>query len=149
MLGLGGKARYLDEAGEAALIAAIRDAERGNRGEVRVHLEGSRWWQEPLERARQLFHKLGMDRTRDGTGVLLYVSVPDRKGAVYAGPGIHGAADAAFWQEVMDSVAAGFKAGTPTDGLVDAVGRIGDLLRASAPGDDSAGNELPDAVTTS
>lgn len=143
------KKEHLGESEEKAVVQAITAAEQGNRGEVKVHLEARCRAQQPMERAADLFGELGMQETRDGTGVLLYVAVEDRKAAVYAGPGIHGAAEAGFWQGVVDAVAEGFKAGSPEKGLVDALGRIGDLLRATVPGEDDAGNELADEVSTS
>jgi uncharacterized membrane protein len=90
-----------------------------------------------------------MRSTRDDTGVLPYVAPDARKAAVFAGTGIHGAADVQFWQCVVDVVAAGFKAGDGISGLVAGLSKIGELLRVAAPGDDSAGNELPDSVSTS
>lgn len=141
--------KLISRADEARLIRAIQAAEADNRGEVRVHLERRYPGDGPLERAAQLFEHLGLWRTRDGTGVLLYVAVLDHKAAVWAGPGIHGAAEPGFWQDVTAEVAAGFKAGAPVDGLIAALGHIGELLRNQAPGEDTAGNELPDRVSAS
>ena len=133
----------------ALLVEAISAAERGNRGEVRVHVEARCPEQDALDRARELFHQLGMDRTRDDTGVLLYVAFEDRRAAVFAGSGIHGAAAKGFWQEVVDEIADGFRGGEPLDGFRAALEAIGSLLRQHASGDDAAGNELPNQVTTS
>ncbi len=132
---------------EARLIAAIRAAERDNRGEVQVHLEEG-CPGEAVDRAAALFAELGLAETRDGTGVLLYLAIRDRKAAVYAGHGVHGAAAPDFWQSVIDRVSEGFAAGDGIAGLEVAIGRIGELLRQAAPGDDEAGNELPDRVTS-
>ena len=131
-----------------ALVAAIGEAERGNRGEVRVHLE-EQCPGDALARAREVFAGLQMHKTRDDTGVLLYVATHHRRAAVFAGAGIHGSREAGFWQEVADAVADGFRRGAPTQGLVTALERIGDLLRTHAAGDDDAGDELPNKVTTS
>ena len=90
-----------------------------------------------------------MERTVEATGVLLYVAVKDRSAAVFAGAGIHGAAGDGFWQDAIDAVARGFASGQPASGIVCALDMIGSLLRASAPGEDTAGNELPDEVTQS
>lgn len=129
------------------LIEAIRGAERGNRGEVRLHVE-ARCKGDALVRAEQLFSELCQE-TRGETGVLLYVAPSSRKVAVWAGEGIHGAAAPTFWRSVTDAVAAGFATGDRVGGLARALDEIGVLLRAHVPGDDTAGNELPDQVTTS
>jgi uncharacterized membrane protein len=133
---------------EARVVAAITGAEQGNRGEVRVHVE-ERCRGDALARARAVFAELGMARTQESTGVLLYLAPNERKAAVFAGAGIHGAAGEGFWREVIDAVAKGYAGGTPVDGLEAALERIGAILREHAPGEDRAGNELPDAVTTS
>lgn len=129
------------------LVAAIAGAERGSRGEVRVHIEGRCPGGDPLVRAEQVFAELGMTETAEATGVLLYVAERDRVAAVYAGGGIHGARDASFWQGVIDAVAGGYRDGDKIGGLVQALDTIGVLLRQAVPSDDSAGNELPDQVS--
>ena len=131
------------------LVEAIRRAEAGNQGEVRVHVERTCKGGNPLSRAAHLFEGLGMRRTTKDTGVLLYVAVVDRKAAVYAGRGVHGAALPGFWQEVVGAVAKGFREDAAVPTLVTAVERIGGLLRQAAPGVDVAGNELPDGVSQS
>jgi len=143
------KAPRLDAAGEAAVVAAIKRAERGNRGEVRVHLEAAAPGGDALARAEALHRALGVHRTKDGTGVLLYVAVDDRRAAVYAGAGVFGARDPAFWQGVTDAVAAEAREGRLAAGIVAALDRVGEALREKVPGADRRGNELPDAVTSS
>lgn len=132
-----------------ALQAGIAAAERGHRGEIRVHLESRYPGDGALQRAEALFHELGLDRTRDGTGVLLYVAERDRKTAVFAGPGIYGARAPGFWKDVAATVARGYAEDDRIGGLLRALEQIGEILRVAAPGADTAGNELPDRVTTS
>lgn len=132
---------------EPRLIEAIRRAELGNRGEVMVHVERYCEGGDALARAATLFQTLGMHRTEADTGVLLYVAVRDRKVAVYAGQGIHGAAEPDFWQAVVDAVAAGSRRGDLVAGLESALERIGGLLLSAVPGEDTTGNELPDRVS--
>ena len=139
--------RLLSRAAERRLVAAIGAAERGHRGEIGVHLESRYPGDGPLGRTAELFAALGLDRTADGTGVLLYVAVDDRKAAVFAGPGVHGAAAPEFWKAATDAVAGGFAAGDPVGGLGEALARIGELLRQAAPGEDVHGDELPNRVT--
>lgn len=138
----------LKDSDRVRVVAAIRGAERGSRGEVRVHVE-ERCKGDALDRARALFGELRMHETREHTGVLLYVATRDRKTAVFADRGIHGATDAAFWAGVANDVARGFAAGDGAAGLIAALGRIGDLLRAHQPSSDAYGDELPNEVSTS
>jgi len=52
-----------------------------------------------------------------------------------------------FRESVVEAVAEGSKRGEPVSGLEVAVERIGGLLRTVIPGEDVAGNELPDRVS--
>lgn len=128
-------------------MGAIAEAESGNRGEVRVHIEEF-CAGDPLERAGEIFAELDMNETTEDTGVLLYVATVDRACAVFAGSGIHGARDPEFWQEVADAVAGGYRRGDPLAGIEMALLEVGQVLRERVPGEDSAGDELPNAVTT-
>jgi uncharacterized membrane protein len=139
--------RLIGARDEARLLEAIRRAEQGSRGEVIVHVEHRCEGGDALARAARLYQTLGMHQTAADTGVLLYVAVKDRKAAVYAGQGIHGAAEPGFWQTVVDAVAAGCRRGALVAGLESALEHLGGLLRSAAPGEDLAGNELPDRVS--
>ena len=135
------------EVDEQRLVRAIANAERDNRGEVRLHVEARCPVDDPQLRARALYRQQALHRTRDDTAVLLYVAEASRVAAVHAGQGIHGCAEADFWQSVTEAVAGGYRDGRPVDGPVAALDRVGALLREHAAGDDVAGNELPDEVT--
>jgi uncharacterized membrane protein len=132
------------------LTEAIAAAEKGHRGEVRVHVE-TRCPRDkkPQARAAELFDAFGMYRTREDTAVLLYVSFDDGRSAVHAGSGIRDAAAPGFWRAVSDEVDRGFDVGEPLAGLCAALEQIAEMLREHAPGEDIAGNELPDILTFS
>lgn len=126
--------------------AAIAAAEVGHRGEIQVFLEGRFPGDGPVARARQVFFELGLDRTRDGTGVLLYAAIDDRRSAVWAGPGLYAATAPDFWHEVTRTMAEGFGGGDVAGGLERALAAVGRLLVRAAPGEDVHGNELKDQV---
>jgi uncharacterized membrane protein len=139
-----------DQVDRQELTAAIAAAEKGHRGEVRVHLEKRcPKRKNPPERAAELFESFGMSRTREDTAVLLYVAFDDGRCAVHAGSGVEAAAAPGFWRAVADQIDRGFSIGEPLAGICAALEQIGEMLREHVPGEDVAGNELPDAVTTS
>jgi uncharacterized membrane protein len=139
---------YLSDEEKVRISDAIRDAEKGSAGEVRVHLE-ARCRGDALERARALFRALSMRDTRGDTGVLLYVATASHKAAVWAGAGVYPALDPKGWQGVIDTVTDAYRRDEGPAGLVTAIAQIGELLRAHVAGADPSGNELPDEVTTS
>ena len=136
------------EAEEQRVVRAIANAERDNRGEVRVHVERRcPDKNDPVERAYELYRELGLRRTRDDTGVLLYIASRSKRAAVYGGAGIYGQAQDGFWQSVTDAVATGYREQKPVDGICQALHQIGELLREHAAGEDEAGDEVPNAIT--
>ena len=134
---------------QRALVDAIAQAERGHRGEVQVHLEARYPGDGPLGRAAALFDEHGLDETRDGTGVLLYVAELDRRVAVFAGPGVFGARSPEQWKDVCATVAAGYRDGDRIRGLTEGLKILGEILRETAPGKDDAGDELANEVHAS
>lgn len=95
------------------------------------------------------FMALGLHRTRDRTGVLIYASLAERRAEVFADDGIYAKAPPEVWGEVVDRLVAGLRRGAPADGFVDAIERTGEILAACLPprGDDL--NELPDDIVES
>ncbi len=139
-----------DQVDRQEITAAIAEAEKGHRGEVRVHLERRCPKKTTTaERAAELFESFGMSRTREDTAVLLYVAFDDGRSVVHAGSGVEQAAAPGFWRAVADQIDRGFSIGEPLAGVIAALEQIGEMLREHCPGEDVAGNELPDAVTTS
>src|SRR5262249_26316728 len=87
--------RFLSEPDFDVIAGAIRAAESRTSAEIRVHLERRvprrlfRRRHDVLARARQVFRRLGMHRTADRHGVLIYVAVMERRLAVVGDEGIH------------------------------------------------------------
>ncbi len=130
----------------ARVRSAIREAERHTSGEIRVHLDIP-ILDEVLEHAAFVFRDLGMDRTKERNGVLLYVSVPGRKVAVIGDAGIHAKLGQAYWQDVLDTVLAHFKDQRFCDGLCAGVEMIGEKLKEHFPWQRDDVNELSDEVS--
>ena len=102
---------------------------------------------DPLRRAARLFTKLGVERTKDGTGVLLYVATVSRRAAIWAGSGIQGGNDLATWREVFLALETGRKSNDLIGAICDAIAAIGRILAIRAAGNDKHGNELGDGAS--
>ena len=94
------------------------------------------------------FMALGLHRTRDRTGVLLYASLAERRAEVFADDGIYAKAPPEFWGEVVQLLVSGLGRGSPADGFVAAVERTGEILSACLPPRDDDSNELPNELIT-
>ena len=130
------------------IVKAIQDAEARSRGEVRVHVSQQAVPDVEPAAARQ-FETLGMTRTAERNGVLLFVAPVSQTFAVVGDEGIHARCGPDFWKDVAAAVEADFRAGRFTDGIVKGVARVGDALATHFPrtGGAADANELPDEVT--
>jgi uncharacterized membrane protein len=140
-------AQFVKDLDHNRIVEAIRGAETGSRGEVRVHVA-----REKVEDARAAaaaeFDKLGMASTAERNGVLVYVAPASQRFAVIGDAGVHGRCGEAFWQELAHGMEQAFREGRFTEGIVAAVSRVGEALALHFPrlgGTDV--NELPDEVS--
>lgn len=140
--------RFLLDAEQQAVIAAIGTAERRTSGEIRVHLERHCRGGDPLARGRQVFERLGLTATAARNGVLVYFAVVDRQFAVLGDEGIDRTVPAGFWDEVVAGMAQRFRAGDFAGGLVWGIEQVGERLAAVFPPRGATDvNELPDEIS--
>lgn len=129
-----------------AIAAAVASAERGTSGEIRVHFDQHAPG-DALAQARQLFRSLGMERTQQRNGVLLYLALEDRKFAVFGDEGIHAQVGLGFWDSVRDVLQRELRAGRPGVAVVAAVEEIGRVLGQHFPSRPDDTNELSNTVS--
>ncbi len=136
----------LTEAELKRVRLAIAAAEERTSGEIRVHME-DHIEEDVLDHAAFIFEELGMHRTRHRNGVLIYLSVADRKLAVIGDEGIDRRVPANFWNDVLGLLKLHLAAGRPADGLVEAVHTVGEKLSALFPREANDKNELPNDIS--
>ena len=140
-------ARLLSKEDQARVVAAIVAAESKTSGEIKVHVE-SRCSKKPFARAVELFHQLGLEKTRERNAVLIYVSVRDRKYALIGDRGIHEEVGSQFWSEAAGRMQGAFRRGALGDGLVGAIEAIGARLAQKFPARADDVNELSDEISS-
>lgn len=96
--------------------------------------------------AQEQFHLLGIHRTRNRSGVLLYVSVAERYVGILADEGIHTKVGDARWQAIVDGFIGEVKAGRVADGFVAAINAIGEAMAVHYPRTADDVNELPNRL---
>ena len=96
---------------------------------------------------KDIFEELGMHRTRDRNGVLIYLSVADRKLAVIGDEAINQQVPENFWNDVLGLLKLHLAAGRPAHGLVEAVHMVGEKLRIHFPLKHDDTDELPNEVS--
>ena len=139
---------FLTAEEEQAVIQAIRDAEATTSGEIRVHLEKHSDLP-ALDRAKELFHLLKMDNTKEENGVLIYVGVDDHQLGIIGDRGLNSQVPKDFWETTKDKIIAQFRKGRFQAGLVDGVQCAGEKLAQFFPWKHGNTNELSDEISTS
>ncbi len=145
---------FLSSEEEAAIIEAIRIAEKNTSGEIRVHIEAtSISAEEPNEkidafdRAAEVFDILNMQNTVASNGVLIYVAVQDRTLVIMGDKGINDIVGQNFWESTKDIIINHFKNGNMKQGLVEGILKAGEQLKKHFPYKKDDKNELPNDIS--
>ena len=130
------------------IVDAIRQAETATSGEIRVHVEPKCSTADPVQRAIEVFARLGMHQTKARNGVLFYLAHADRKFAILGDQGINEKVPADFWQSTKDLLRSYFVKGEYAEGLSLGIERAGQQLRQYFPYDGVTDtNELADDIS--
>ncbi len=89
--------------------------------------------EEVEEAALTSFYRNGLNNTRDRTGILIFISVFERRTFVLADEGINAKVDTGIWQEIVDTVVQSIRQRRQAEGICRAVRRCGDLIRNAFP----------------
>jgi uncharacterized membrane protein len=123
---------FFTPAQQDTIVKAIAEAEKSTSGEIRVHIESS-CKAKVLDRAAWLFDKLGMTKTAERNGVLIYLAVKDKKFAIIGDIGINSVVPPGFWDTVRDHMKEKFLEGKFTEGLSEGIIMAGNQLKDQFP----------------
>jgi uncharacterized membrane protein len=137
--------KFLKQLEHADVVAAIRQAEKRTSGEIRVFISRK----EPVDSiaaAQAQFAELGMEKTEEKNGVLIFVAPRVRKFAVIGDAGVHARCGDEFWNAVAAEMTGHFKKGEFTDGIIHGIRKAGELLAQHFPRKPGGTNQLPDEI---
>ncbi|TVZ15424.1 TPM domain-containing protein [Maribacter sp. MAR_2009_72] len=137
---------FLTQTEEQEIVEAIIEAENNTSGEIRVHIE-AHTTKDHYERAKEVFHILKMDNTKQENGVLLYVAVNDRKFVICGDKGIDKVVPADFWQTTKDTIQKHFIKGAYKEGIKAGILKAGLELKAHFPWQTDDTNELSNEIS--
>lgn len=101
------------------------------------------------ERALVAFYQQGLYRTRDETGILIFISLLEHKVWILGDRGINEKIPPGYWKSLADQVAAGIRSGHAADSLCRVVAECGTKLAQHFPRRADDSNELPDEIISS
>ena len=131
---------------QKTVVDAVRLAEKGTSGEIRIHIDGD-CPSSALERAEEVFGKLGMHRTKLRNGVLIYLACNSKVFSIVGDKGINDVVPEHFWEDVIAMMGAEFRSGRFTEGLSRGVLMAGEKLQAFFPYQKDDVNEQPDEIS--
>ena len=122
------KAReFLNQLRHDEIVAAIRDAEKKTSGEIRVFISRKKI-DDPVPAAQAHFIEMGMEKTREHNGVLIFVAPRAHKFAVIGDADVHARCGDAFWTQLAHEMSGHFRNSEFTTGLVHGIQKAGELL---------------------
>ena len=99
-----------------------------------------------LMRAELEFHREGLAKTKDQTGILLFLSLFERRAVVLADKGIASKLGPEVWAEVVEMITLGARKKKLREQLEKAIRRCGELLSKEFPIQPGDCNELSNRV---
>jgi len=96
--------------------------------------------------AMEQFVIRGIARTKQRTGILIFVSLAERYARIIADDGIAQRVAPAEWQGAVDGVIGHMREGRIADGFIAAVETCGAVLATHFPSRDGGADELPDRI---
>ena len=128
------------------IVRAIKEAEHATSGEIRVHVETS-CKANVLDEAAWLFRKLGMHKTADRNGVLIYLALKERSFAIIGDSGINSVVPIGFWDSIRDHMQMRFSEDKYAEGLAEGILMAGEQLKEHFPYLRNDINELSDTIS--
>jgi uncharacterized membrane protein len=137
---------FFTEHESESIVKAISQIEAGTIGELRLHIEDL-CEQSPVDRAIEIFNKLGMYNTSQKTGVLIYIATEDHKLAIIGDKGIHSIVGDNFWNHIMVEMKEKFTHESIYAGVIYGVLEVGDKLKEHFPEVRKSENELSNEIS--
>ena len=136
---------FLHALDDQQIAEAIAQAEKTTSGEIRVFVSEA-VVNEPVSEAEKQFMRLGMTKTAQRNGVLIYFAPKSQKYAVIGDKGVHEKCGQKFWEHITEEMTPLLKGGKYTEAVVLAVKEIGAALAKEFPPVAGDKDELPNRV---
>jgi uncharacterized membrane protein len=124
--------KFIKQLPHDTLVGAIREAEKKTSGQIRV-LISHKSVDDPVAAAQKEFVRLGLTKSPERNGVLIFVAPRTRKFAVIGDAGVHAKCGDEFWRELAKAMTDYFRKSEFSEGIIHGVGKAGELLAEHFP----------------
>jgi uncharacterized membrane protein len=128
----------------------IKDAEKATAGEIAVSIREYKSFFEGKKPLRQLAEKeyvrLGINKTKEGTGVLIFLLLSERQFYILADDNINKLTGEKVWAEIKDIMQEKFVRGEFCKGILFGIDEIGKILAQHFPISPDDKNEISNRV---
>jgi len=132
------------------IASTIAEVEQGTSAEIRVSIKEERDHDEAglsIEAiAKREFLKLGMDKTTDKHGILLFILFEERKFYIYGDTGIHQRVHPETWEDVAATLKEHFKHAHYEEGIRDGLTKISSHVHTAFASLKGSAGELSNEV---
>ena len=148
MFSLFRKKEMLDKLAQQNIVSSIFEAEKNTSGEIRVYMERRCSFMDPMDRAREIFTSLGMEKTSARNAVIIYIAITDRQFALFGDKAIYEKAGGAeFWKSAASKLTGHLKQNEVAEGICNCIQELGTAMATHFPPDVNVKkNELPDEI---
>lgn len=114
---------------------------------IRPFIAPSRMAERVYQHALRSFYLQGLHHTKQANGVLIFISMLERKVWILGDRGVNAVIPPEQWQELASTLASGIRAGRLMESLAQTIHCIGDILHHHFPYHPDDTNELPDLLS--
>ena len=142
--------QYLNDDELLRISNKIKLWEKQTAGEICVSVKEKRPFLQKKKLLRQLaedeFYRLGVNKTRDATGILIFLLLEERQFYILADKGINEKVPPDTWDKIKDQMQIFFIKGEFSKGIIYGVEEVGKILNAHIPIKPDDTNELSNRV---
>jgi uncharacterized membrane protein len=138
---------FFTPAEQLNIVAAIKEAEAQTSGEIKVHIECCVDGLDVVEKAKQVFDRLELEKTQDRNGILIYIAKDDRKLAIYGDAGINRVVPEGYWESTKDLMQSYFKVNQFAEGTLKGIHMVGKKLITYFPIKSGDKNEISNEIS--
>ncbi|MBI2428686.1 MAG: TPM domain-containing protein [Ignavibacteriales bacterium] len=135
------------------IAETIKSVERETIGEVRVNIHKRRSFRDKnlslYDLAVKNFYSLGMDKTKEKSGVLILLLLSEHKFQIIGDEGINKRVSKEFWESLAKKTSEYFGQNKFSEGICYAVNEVGAVLKKEFPMKPGDTNELSNEVVIS